>query len=360
MDDPVELMKKFYIDESLDTALYSYLSKLEGDPSLKENFKKLSEMEAKHAKFWRDLIEKSGGKAPTVKPSRLRLALIKIIKKLLGTGMVASLLEMGENNAIKKNFDFYKNYKLTDEERTELSRIIVDEIEHERLFYETKKRFNVGNVRDFVLGMNDGLVEILGAVTGLSAVYVYAPRIVGVSGLIVGIAGALSMGIGAFISVRSQRQINESIKERLEILFTVSPERARKEFIDRLIESGLPEEAANQISKELKEDAIVDFLIEEVSENEVRAAFYTGIAYLMGVAFPVLPYFLAKSSIIALPFSVLLAATALGVVGSVISLISGISVRRKVTEMVATGIGAAFLSYLFGRLMEAIFHISAL
>jgi len=141
------------------------------------------------------------------------------------------------------------------------------------------------------------------------------PCIVGISGLIVGIAGALSMGIGALISVRFQKQINESIKERLEILFSVSPERARKEFIERLTESGLLADIADQISKELKEDAIVDFLIEEVSENEVRAAFYTGVAYLIGVAFPVLPYFIAKSSILALPFSVLLVATALGVVG---------------------------------------------
>jgi len=43
-------------------------------------------------------------------------------------------------------------------------------------------------------------------------------RLVTVSGLVVGVAGALSMGIGAFISVRSLRQINESTHARMEIL----------------------------------------------------------------------------------------------------------------------------------------------
>jgi len=124
MDDPVELMKKFYIDESLDAILYSYLSRLESDSDLKENFRKLSEIEAKHARFWKNLIEKSGGEIPTVKPSKLRLVVIKIIKKFLGTGVVASLLEIGENNAIKKYFELYKNYQLTDEEKSELSRCL--------------------------------------------------------------------------------------------------------------------------------------------------------------------------------------------------------------------------------------------
>jgi VIT1/CCC1 family predicted Fe2+/Mn2+ transporter len=84
------------------------------------------------------------------------------------------------------------------------------------------------------------------------------------------------------------------------------------------------------------------------------------LAYLTGVAFPVLPYFVASSSLLALPFSVLLAGTALAIVAGTVSILSGISIRKKVFEMVSTGLGAAFLSYLFGRLMEAIFHISAL
>ncbi len=101
-------------------------------------------------------------------------------------------------------------------------------------------------------------------------------------------------------------------------------------------------------------------LLPETEENEVRAALYTGLSYLVGVAFPVSPYFIASSSMTALALSVVLAGTVLGAVASIIALLSGISVKKKVLEMVATGLGAAFLSYLFGRLMEVLFHVSAL
>ncbi|MCO6040439.1 VIT1/CCC1 transporter family protein [Thermococcus alcaliphilus] len=362
MEEMLKLASQFYEDEYKDSVLYASLSRGEKDPKLKEEFLRLSHMESNHAKFWHDFLAKRGKKPEKIKIGRLSFFSVKLLRKLLGPGTVVSLLEMGENSAIQKYFSFLTKYKLSDEEREAISKIILDELEHERFFYESKKRFHVENIRDFVLGMNDGLVELLGAVTGLSAVYIHNPKIVGISGLIVGVAGALSMGIGAFISVRSQRQVNESVKQRMEVLFKVSPKRAKEELIERLLESGMPEEVAKEVAEKLSsnENAMINLLVQESNENELRSALYTGLAYLTGVAFPVLPYFVASSSLLALPFSILLAGTALAMVASVISILSGISIRKKVFEMVSTGLGAAFLSYLFGRLMESLFHISAL
>lgn len=359
----VEPAKKFYEDEYRDSVLYARLAKGEKDEALRREFLRLSNIESKHTKFWRDFLAKRGVEVPQVRAGRLRVLSVKFLRKLLGPGAVASLLEMGENSAVEKYFEFLTGFELEGDEQKALSEVILDELEHERFFAETKKRFHTENIRDFVLGMNDGLVELLGAVTGLSAVYVNAPRIVGISGLIVGVAGALSMAIGAFISVRSQRQVNESVRKRMEVLFRVSPGRARDELLARLRESGMPEEIAEEVVEKLasNHEALMKLLVgEEEDENEFRSAIYTGIAYILGVAFPVLPYFLAHSSLEALPFSILLAGTALAIVATLISVLSGISIRTKVGEMLTTGLGAAFLSYLFGRLMEGLFHISAL
>jgi len=260
---------------------------------------------------------------------------------------------MNENAAIMKYFEFYKTQEMLENEKVKLAKIIVDEIEHERTFYQVKSRFNAENIRDFVLGMNDGLVEILGAVTGLSAIYVRNPWIVGISGLVVGVAGALSMAIGVFISVKSQREVNMSVKRRLEVLFTVSPNRAREELVERLTGEGISEKEAEEIALRIPESAIGKLLVHETKENEVKAAIYTGIAYLIGVFFPVIPYFIAKSSITALFFSVLLAGMALATVASIVSTISGLSLKRKVSEMVVFGLGAAFISYLFGTFMSS-------
>lgn len=359
----VELARGFYVDEYQDSVLYARLAKDEKDETLKKEFLRLSNIESKHAKFWHDFLVRRNAPVPRVKIGRLKLISIKLLRKLLGPGAVASLLEMGENSAVEKYFEFLTSFELGEDERKALSEVILDELEHEHFFAETKKRFHTENVRDFVLGMNDGLVELLGAVTGLSAVYVNAPRIVGISGLIVGVAGALSMAIGAFISVRSQRQVNESVRKRMEVLFKVSPGRAKEELLGRLRESGLPEEIAAEVAEKLssKHEALLKLLVgEESEENEFRSALYTGLAYILGVVFPVLPYFLAPSSLVALPISIALAGAALAVVATLISVLSGISIRTKVVEMVATGLGAAFLSYLFGRLMEGLFQVSAL
>lgn len=359
----VELAGKFYEDEYKDSVLYAQLAKGEKDSELKREFLRLSNIESKHAKFWHDFLENRGAEVQRVKVGKLSFLSIKLLRRLLGPGAIASLLEMGENSAVEKYFEFLTAFRLSENERKALSEVIVDELEHEHFFAETKKRFHTDNIRDFVLGMNDGLVELLGAVTGLSAVYVNFPRIVGISGLIVGVAGALSMAIGAFISVRSQRQVNESVQKRMEVLFKVSPGRAKEELLERLGESGMPGEIAEEVAEKLSlnHDALMRLLIGgERQENEVRSALYTGLAYILGVSFPVLPYFLFSSSLVALPFSVALAGAALAGVAILISVLSGISIRTKVTEMVATGLGAAFLSYLFGRLMEGVFHISAL
>ena len=364
MGSMMELARKFYLDEYADSVLYAQLAKTEKDKRVKTEFLRLSNIESKHAKFWHDFLERRNAKPPRRKVKHLATFSIRVLRRLLGPGAVASLLEMGENSAIGKYFKFLTEYskEMNEEELEELKRVILDELEHERFFYESKKRFHVENIRDLVLGMNDGLVEILGAVTGLSAVYPNNPQLVGISGLIVGVAGALSMAIGAFISVRSQRQVNEAIRERMEVLFKVSPGRVKEELASRLTEGGVPEDIAEKTAEELaqKGDAVMRLLIPETDENELRSALYTGLAYLLGVAFPVTPYFLASSSLTALPLSVLFAGTALAVVASLISLLSGISIRKKVVEMVATGLGAAFLSYLFGRAMEAVFHVSAL
>ncbi|RLG73076.1 MAG: hypothetical protein DRO23_09555 [Thermoprotei archaeon] len=62
------------------------------------------------------------------------------------------------------------------------------------------------HIRDAVLGVSDGLVEVLSATAGLAGAY-GNPLSVAIGGTIVGIAGILSMGIEAFTSVRAQTQI---------------------------------------------------------------------------------------------------------------------------------------------------------
>ncbi len=362
MEDYLKTAYSFYIDESTDSVIYRHLSDIETDPELKEEFMRLSQVEAEHALFWRSFLEKRGVKVTPPKVGKGKILYAKLLRKLLGAGTTVSILELGESQAVNKYYEYLKaNKDLSEEEITAIKQIIFEELEHEKIFAEEKKKFHTENVRDFVLGMNDGLVEILGAVFGLSAVYPTKPFLVGFSGLIVGVAGSLSMAVGTFISVRSQRQVNESIRKNMEILLDVAPDIAAEKERERLVESGIPENVAKEIVEKLKSEGLLKALMPpEEDENEIRAALYTGLAYLFGVTFSVVPFFLAPTSFIALIFAVLLASLALVSVGTLVALFSGIDTKKKAIEMLTTGLGAALISYGFGTLMDKLFGIGAL
>ncbi len=362
MEEYLKTAYGFYIDESTDSVVYKYLADIETDEKLKEEFLRLSKVEADHALFWRKFLEKRNISVKSPQVSKRKLLYAKLLRKILGAGATVSILELGESQAVNKYYEYLKeNQNLAKEEIIAIKQIIFEELEHEKIFAEEKKRFHTENVRDFVLGMNDGLVEILGTVFGLSAVYPDKPFLVGFSGLIVGVAGSLSMAVGTFISVRSQRQVNESIRKNMEILLDVAPDIAADKEIEKLVENGVPENVAKEIVEKLKKEGLLKTLIPEAEDqNEIRAALYTGLAYLFGVSFSVIPFFLAPSSFTALIFSVILASIALASVGTIVAMFSGIDTKKKAIEMVTTGLGAALISYGFGALMNKFFGIGAL
>ncbi|KHO60956.1 MULTISPECIES: VIT1/CCC1 transporter family protein [Thermoanaerobacter] len=360
---PIDQAISFYKEEVEAADLYTYLAKVEKNPETKSNFEALAKIEKAHAKFWHQFLKDRNIEIPKEKSRKFRLFTYKMLRTLLGSKLFVTILEMNETTSTESYYRYFNEASLTEEEKLILSKIIEDELEHEKIFSRQKDKFSIENIRDFILGMNDGLVEILGTVTGLSAVYPKSPITVGTAGLVVGVAGALSMAIGAYTSVRSQRQVNEGIKKKMELLFKVSKDRAKEEFLNKLSESGIPEDVGAEIVDKLSnnEDAMTNLLTEDVSENEIKSALYTGIAYLVGLVFPVLPYFIiTSSSLVALAFSVVFAAIALSIVGIVVSVASeSLSIKGKVLEMVATGLGAAVLSYLFGTLVQKLFGITA-
>lgn len=353
------LAHDFYHDEMRDHVTYLALAGSERNARLRELLGRIASMELRHAGFWKTYLETRGAAPPAFRMSRPRLWALRALQKLVDARLLVSLLELGESSAYQRYFACLKTAPLDEHERSALRAIVLDELEHEVLFRKESQQLGGRHIRDYVLGMNDGLVEILGAVTGLSAVYAGDPQFVAASGLVVGIAGALSMGIGAYISVRSQRQVNEGRRTRMEVLFDVAPQKAVAEYHERLVESGLPEDAAGELARRVGDnrEAVAKLLLEEVHENELRSGLYTGFAYLLGVLFPVLPYFLADDSLTALIGSFALAGVALATTAVVVSVLSGVSLKRKVIEMLTAGFGAAAIAYAFGTLVQRVFGI---
>ena len=360
MIDETAKAMSFYADERGTSRVYAYLAGSEKGPGLRAHFAELARVENLHMAFWRAFLLRRG--ITTAEPSWFSFAWARLLRRMLGTRHYLSLLKITEATAVESYYEFLNSVALEEAEKTDITRIIEEELGHEEELESQLNALPKNNVRDFVMGMNDGLVELLGAVTGLSAVYPTRPQIVGVNGLVVGLAGALSIAFATWASVRSQRQVNEGIRRKTNLLFSVAPRRAQAELAKKLTQSGMPSDLTDEVTSKLasNKDAMIGFLTENTSVNEVRSALFTGAAYIIGLLFPVLPYFFARNSFTALILSVLFAGLALATVGSIITLTAGSNAfRRKIREMVITGLGAAAVSYAFGRLMQAVFGIHA-
>ncbi len=359
MESIVDNAKKFYIHELNDFVIYREIANLIKDENLKEIILKIAQTEKKHMEFWKNTLESRGFKVPHEKIDKKKLILLKLLSKFFNPIILISILETGENSAVKSYYQFYKNKDLTEEEKEGVKKIIIDELEHETFFYEGIEKPRLSNIRDLVLGMNDGLVEILGTVSGLTGVYANNPKIIGISGLVVGIAGALSMGIGAYISVKSQRQVNDAINERNQILLDVSSEKMYELFEEKLKKEEIPKSVISDVITKFKEKNVnvSNILIKNSDENEIKSGIFTGFSYLLGVFFPVIPFFIFYSSYIALPFSFLFAFLILSIAGMFVAFFSGISVKKKILEMIFTGFLAAILSFSFGKIVQIIFGI---
>jgi vacuolar iron transporter family protein len=284
----VELAKDFYQDEINDYMTYQSLVGDGTDKAFHTDMTRIARMERRHADFWKGMLEAHDAPLPRVRIKRFRLCILRLLCMVINPVLLVSLLELGETSAVKRYLYFFQHAELDEVEQGRLKGIILDELEHETYFKQTARALGVGNLRDFVLGMNDGLVEILGTVAGLSAVYPNQPLLVAASGLIVGIAGSLSMGIGAFISVRSQRQVNAATRERMETVLAIDPERAMQIYRTDLINSGIPAPLADQTARMLGQNqmALANLILpNNEEENELRSGLFTGSAYLIGVFF---------------------------------------------------------------------------
>jgi VIT1/CCC1 family predicted Fe2+/Mn2+ transporter len=212
-----------------------------------------------------------------------------------------------------------------------------------------------GTFRAAVFGANDGLVSNLALVLGIGATGVSTPIILatGLAGLL---AGALSMGAGEFVSIRSQRELlaasnpNPQTHTALPFLDVDANElslvyRAR----------GMDEEQAIAHAAEVMRDLSVDHSSPEVDDHEeigsaIGAAVSSFCFFASGAIIPVLPYLFGLQGVTAVIVASALVGVALLATGAVTGLLSGGPPLKRALRQLAIGFGAAGATYLLGLL----------
>jgi len=164
---------------------------------------------------------------------------------------------------------------------------LVNMIDEERLKY----------TGSMIRGMNDALVELLGALAGFTLAFQNS-RLISVTGLIVGLAGTLSMFSSEYLAVK-----------------------------------------------------------EEEAPSPLKAAFYTGIAYLFTVIFLISPYLILSNLYLSLGLVIINAIIIILAFSFYISVARDVSFKKRFLEMMLISLSIAAITFVIGFLARSLLHI---
>jgi len=366
MQKTIRIYVDAYKDEAFSSELYERLSRItNGD--LSKRLSELAEIEASHAEFWKEVLEGLEFGVEDIRIPRTKLSLFLVGARILGTPLIIKLLEAGEVAAISLYSKILKEGWLPEDKNVVLRSVLEDELLHESLFRKEEEKFKgfLNHVRDAVLGMSDGLVEVLSVTAGLAGAY-GDPLHTALGGLIVGFGGATSMAIGSYVSIKSQKEVKEGQIEKIRMESAVARGHRLRRIGEILARRGLKPKTLSLLLKDLSEneEALAEISIredlglsEEVLEDPKRSAAYTGVFYIIGALVPTIPYLFIRDVSMGLFTSLFLTALMLGTTGAIIGISAGLSPLKKASEMIISGLSAAAITFGVGRIASSLLGV---
>lgn len=215
-------------------------------------------------------------------------------------------------------------------------------------------------IREFVFGINDGLVTTIGFVAGVTGALVNT-KIVLMSGIAEVVAGTISMFFGAYLAAKSQNEfyMKEINREKREI--KENPKHEEEEIYEIYQDKGFTIEEIKPIVKRLMSDRnlLLNFMVKDelgigeyYHENPVKIASNTGVSFLAGGLPPLLPYFFIKSSFIAMALSISISIIILLFTGLAKSKVTKTNPVKSSLEMVMIGGIAATVGFIAGKFIS--------
>jgi VIT1/CCC1 family predicted Fe2+/Mn2+ transporter len=273
--------------ELTESIIYSRLARALKDPHNSEILEQIAADERRH----HDLLARHT--SATVKPIRRLVWWYVILARVLGVTFALKLLERGEASA-QVSYAGLSHIEGIDG-------IIHDEEQHERDLIDMLRDERLEYAGSVVLGLNDALVELTGALAGLTLALANA-RVVAVAGLITGIAAAMSMAASEYLASKSE--VNESSTKR-----------------------------------------------------PIKAALYTGGAYIVAVTLLILPFFLAPGLLVALGCTLVIAVLIIAVFNAYLCVARDLSFWPRFAEMSLISLGVAAVSFGIGWLVRGFFGL---
>jgi len=347
--------------------LYALLAEHEEDEQVAKVFREMSEIEMGHARAFLKSkgLPDSAMPAPSGRAKTLRrigrifgydyvLGVLLDTEKALSAGVLNARKQQGMKNSI------------SDTAHVSILRNILHSnknIAGASLARFEKRHRNVGGnaIRAAVLGGNDGLVSNFSLVMGVAGASAGSGPVL-MTGLAGMLAGALSMALGEWISVKSSQELSENQMQLEAEELEINPEGEKQEIALIYMAKGIPEEQARQMADAIMEnkDQALDILVKEelgINADELKgsameAAYSSFFLFIMGAIIPVIPFFFT-TGFTAIVLSAAASACGLFGIGAAITLFTGKSVWFSGTRQVFFGLIAAAITYGIGSLIGA-------
>lgn len=336
--------RRYLADERAEAAVYRDLAARRTGEE-REILLALAEAESRHEAHWVGLL---GPHAEGVPAVSLRTRLLAPLARRFGSVFVLALAQRAETRS-PYAVDAHATPAMAADER------IHGEVVR-GLAARGLQRLS-GTFRAAVFGANDGLVSNLALVMGIGAAGL-GPGTVLLTGLAGLLAGALSMGAGEYVSVRSQRELLDASTpdpEAHTALPHLDVDANELALVYRA--RGMSEEEAVAHARSILADydpvAAVRAATAEAEQHEAigsawGAALSSFAFFASGAIIPVLPYLLGAEGLAAIVAAALLVGMALLLTGGIVGVLSGASPVKRALRQLAIGYGAAAATYLLG------------
>jgi len=349
--------------------MYQALAERQRIPERKAIFEKLSAIERKHADQWARRLREQGAEVPAFHSGKAHAT--RIAGTPGGMGEIIQAIEAEERRDVAY---YLKQLREFEDEATRaiLREVVLDEFAHahilRRLYVQSgdrsaldyllrRQRGSTGSwVGDAIYGINDGLGAIFGIVSGVSGATLGDSRFVLLAGMAGMIASALSMGSGAYLAAKSEREIYEAALHREREALESSPEAAREELAIFYQLKGVPERDVAKIAEYLAADpdqflrtmaAEKLNLSEEALGTPVASAVTGSVSTAIGAFIPIIPFFF-MSGVPAIVAAAIVSLAAHFAVGAAKSLVTVRSWWSSGMEMTLVGAVEGIATYLIG------------
>jgi VIT1/CCC1 family predicted Fe2+/Mn2+ transporter len=203
-------MRKFQRAEETESALYMRVAAREKIEKNKEILLQIASQEKEHALIWKRYTGED------IKPSGFKIFIYSLLYIVFGYVFIVRLKERGEYAVVK-------SYSLFEKEIPEIKDIIEHEKAHAQKLAAILDEERLQYVGATVLGLNDALVEVSGALAGLTFALANT-KIVAVAAIITGVSATLSMAASNYLAERSEgnpRAVKASIYTGASYILTV-------------------------------------------------------------------------------------------------------------------------------------------